>query len=106
MTCSADAADLCLKPGLDPDLLQAAFGVQAQRNMLALATTRRFTPQMPESNDDADDEEDTVITPFRRHLVPACRAHVANSQKEQRTSSNIRFKHYKHPRSRNQTTNS
>ena len=98
--CLADVADLCLRTGLDPDILRSAFQVQARRYQPAVAqvpgldrelcipvalqrkllqvptkdigSTRPSTPQISES-DEITDKED-AITPVPRprpqHLEP------------------------------------
>ena len=45
----ADAADLCLRTGLDPDILQAAINLQTKRNLSAISAVVK-NPQRRQSN--------------------------------------------------------
>jgi hypothetical protein len=45
---SADAADLCLRAGLDPDVLQAAITLHAQRNSSPIPAAAKY-PQRQQS---------------------------------------------------------
>jgi hypothetical protein len=72
---SADVADLCLRAGLDPDVLQAAITLQAQRNPSPISAAAK-NPQRQQS---------TASEVQFRHYKPAVAANPQRRNKAQAT---------------------